>query len=86
MGLLDNTLTANYKYSHSNKENLPLPIQMQLSEKTKPFCHFFITFWNLHYILNILGKNEPHSLSISEVIESNRHAYLNAKKVLLNKR
>ena len=51
---------------------------MQLSEKTKPFVNFLLHFWNLHYILNILGKNEPHSLSISEVIESKRHAYLNA--------
>ena len=28
-----NTLTANYQYSHSNAENLPLAIEMQLSEK-----------------------------------------------------
>ena len=28
-----NTLTANYEYSHSNAENLPLAIEMQLSEK-----------------------------------------------------
>ena len=27
-----NTLTANYEYSRSNRENLPPPIQMQLSE------------------------------------------------------
>ena len=35
-------LTANYKYSHSNRENLLLPIQMQLSEKVKTFSQFFI--------------------------------------------
>ena len=28
-----NTLTANYEYSRSNKENLPLPIQIKLSKK-----------------------------------------------------
>ena len=33
LGLLDNTLTAYYEYSRSNKENLPLPIQMKLSKK-----------------------------------------------------
>ena len=27
-GLLVNTLTANYEYSRSNRENLPVPIQM----------------------------------------------------------
>ena len=25
LGLLDNTLTANYEYSRINRENLPLP-------------------------------------------------------------
>ena len=30
-----NTLTANYEYSPSKRENLPLPIQMQISEKQK---------------------------------------------------
>ena len=35
-------LTANYKYSHSNRENLLLPIQMQLSEKVQTFSQFFI--------------------------------------------
>ena len=39
-----NTLTANYEYSRSNRENLPLPIQMQLSGKPKKFCQFFIAF------------------------------------------
>ena len=38
-------LTANYEYSRSNKENLPLPIQMQLSEKRKTFCEFSIAFF-----------------------------------------
>ena len=32
-GLLVNTLTANYDYSRSNRENLPLPIQIKLSKK-----------------------------------------------------
>ena len=35
---------ANYEYSHSNRENLLLPIQMQLSEKPKKVCGFFIAF------------------------------------------
>ena len=39
-----NTLTANYEYSRSNTDNLPLPVQMQLSEKLKTFYEFSISF------------------------------------------
>ena len=39
-----NTLTANYEYSRSYTENLPLPMKMQVSEKPKTFCQFFIAF------------------------------------------
>ena len=35
-------MTANYEYSHSNTENLPLPVQMQLSKKLWTFFQFFI--------------------------------------------
>ena len=34
LGLLANTLTANYEYSRSNRENLPLVIQIQLRKIT----------------------------------------------------
>ena len=37
-----NTLTTDYEYYHSNRENLPLPIQKQLAEKLKTFFKFFI--------------------------------------------
>ena len=33
LGLLVNTLIANYEYSRSNRENLALPIQIKLSKK-----------------------------------------------------
>ena len=46
-----NTLTADYECNRSNMENLPLPIQMQLSKKTKTFCRVFIAF--LESALNI---------------------------------
>ena len=42
-----NTLTANYEYSCRNRENLPLPIQMQLSEKVNFFSEIFITFFGI---------------------------------------
>ena len=44
LGLLVNTLTASYEYSRSNRENLPLPIQMYLSEKSKTFSQLLIAF------------------------------------------
>ena len=53
-----NTLTANYEYSRSNGENLPLPIQTQLPEKSKTFFGLLLHFWNLHYILNTLKKKK----------------------------
>ena len=74
-----NTLTANYEYSRSDRENLPLPIQLQLSEKLKTFSQFFIEF--LESTLNLEHfekKDEPHSSSIYEVTDSERRAYLNA--------
>ena len=39
-----NMLTVDYEYSRSNRENLLLPIQMQLSEKPKKKYLIFIAF------------------------------------------
>ena len=39
-----NTLTANYECSRIDRENLPLPIQMQLSKKPKNLCGVFFAF------------------------------------------
>ena len=39
-----NMLTADYEYSRSNRENLLLPSQMQLSKKLKIFCYVLIAF------------------------------------------
>ena len=47
------TLTAYGKYPVQDCENLPLPIQMQLSEKPKSFSEFLFNFWILDQILNI---------------------------------
>ena len=33
LGLLVNTLTANYEFSRGNTDHLPLPIQIRLSKK-----------------------------------------------------
>ena len=42
LGLLLNTLTANYEYSGSNRDNLALPIQIQLSKKNINFSLHFL--------------------------------------------
>ena len=44
LGLLFNTLTATYQYSRSNRENLPLNIQIKLSKKRKLFAVFSFNF------------------------------------------
>ena len=39
--MLVNTLTGNYEYSRSNRENLPLPVEIKLSKKSTTFYAFF---------------------------------------------
>ena len=46
LGLFVNTLIACGKDSFSNRENLPQPIQMQLSKKQRHFCQSFLHFRN----------------------------------------
>ena len=50
MGLLLNTLAADETYPVLNRDNFVIPIQMQLSQKQKPFSEFFAAF--LKSILN----------------------------------
>ena len=51
-------LTANYEYSRSNGENLPLTIQIQLSENLKNFCRNFIAFLKSKVIFEHLKKKK----------------------------
>ena len=44
LGLLVNKLTADYWYYRSNRVNLSLPTQLQLSKKAKTICRNFIAF------------------------------------------
>ena len=48
VGVFANTLTADGKYPVQYYENLPLPIEMQLSQKRKTFSNFLFQFCNLH--------------------------------------
>ena len=68
---LVNTLAADEKYSFLNRDNLTIPIQMQLSQKQKKFSQFLATFLksklNLEYFRK---KDDAHSFCISEITES----------------
>ena len=42
------------------------------------FPAFFLHFWNLHEVCNVVKKNEPHRSYTSEVVDSKTSACLNA--------
>ena len=44
LGLVVNTIPVDEKYPVLNKENLTIPIQMQLSQKQKTFAQFLSCF------------------------------------------
>ena len=44
LGVFVNTLIGDGKYLFQDFQNLPLPIQMQISEKRKTFFEFFVPF------------------------------------------
>ena len=54
LGLLVNTLAADEKYPVPNRDNLTIPIQMQLSRKKKTFFLFYPAFlkssWNSEHL------------------------------------
>ena len=82
--LFVNTLTAEYKYSRRDMQTFAQQVQTSLSLKQKTFSGFFIAFLkstsNGEYFQK---KEEPSSLSISEIIDSQSGGYLSAWKALL---
>ena len=71
LGLLVNTLAADEKNPVLNRDNLTIPIQMQLSQKQKTFSQFFAAF--LKSTLNFKhfeSKDDPHRFCIFEVTDS----------------
>ena len=87
LALLDNTSTANHEYSRSNRETLPLQIQITLSKKPSSLLPYFFCYF-LESTLNFQcseTKHELHRSNITEVIHSGRCAYLNAKQELFLK-
>ena len=71
LGLLVETLAADKKYRVLNRDNLTIPIQMQLSEKGKTFSGLFTAVLqprlNFKYFET---KDDPHRFSFSEITDS----------------
>ena len=70
-GLLVNILAIAKKYLVLHRDNLTIPIQMQLSQKRKNFSQYFVAF--LKYSLSFKHfekKDVPHSFCISKITES----------------
>ena len=84
LGLFVRTLTAEYTYSRRNMQTFKQQVQTPLSLKQKTFSGFFIAFlkstWNGEHFQK---KGESSSLSISEIFNSKKGAYLSAWKALL---
>ena len=79
LDLLDNMLSANYEFSWSNRENLHLAMQINLSKKPSRISGVFLSIFGMYIKFPMFWKKKrPHRLSISEVIESEICGYLNA--------
>ena len=64
-------MAAGEKYPVLNRDNLTIPIQMQLSQKPNTFCQFFAAF--LKFLFNFKyfeTKYIPHRFCISEITDS----------------
>ena len=71
MGLLVKKLAADDKYPVLNRDNLTIPIQMQLSQKKKTFSQFFAAFLKSRLNFEYFEKKDyPHSFCISEITNS----------------
>ena len=85
LGQFVNTLTADYKYSRYNQENLWQEAKMQTSLKLKACSRFFIAFLkstlNFEYFEK---KHQSQSLSVTEVINCETGSYLNVQKAIFH--
>ena len=60
--LFVNTLTVDEKHYLLNRDNLTQPIQIQFSQKQKPFSEVFITFpKSLLYFKHLPKKDDAYS-------------------------
>ena len=70
--MLINTLPTDEKYPLLNRENLMIPIEMQLSQKNKKtFYQFSASFLKSRLNFESFEKeDQPHSFCISEITDS----------------
>ena len=63
-----NTLVTDEKYPVLNRENLTIPIQMQLSQKQITFSQFYAAFWKSGLNFECFEKkDDPDSFCISKI-------------------
>ena len=71
LGLLVNILAADEKYPVLNRDNLAIPIQMQLRHKQKAFSQFFAAFLKCRFnFKHFKKKDDPHRFCIFEITNS----------------
>ena len=84
LGLLVNTLASDEKNPVFNRDNLTIPIQMQLSQKHKSFCEFFTEFFK--YTSNFEHfdkKDDPYRFCISGITDS-ENVIIQCRKTLVS--
>ena len=70
LGLLVNTLAADEKYPVLHRDNLTIPIQMQISQKQKTFAEFFASnFKSRLNFKHFFKKDDSHRFCIFEVTD-----------------
>ena len=71
MGLLVKTLAADEKYPVLYRENLKVPIEVQLPQKQKTFSEFFSAFLKCTLKFEYFEKKDDcHGFCISEITDS----------------
>ena len=71
LGLFVNILIADEKYNVLTRDNLTIPIQMQLSPKQKTFSQFFAEFFkSISNFIFFEKQDHPHRFCISEITTS----------------
>ena len=73
LGLLVNTLAADEKYPVLNRDNLTIPIEMQLSQEEKRFSPVLAALSKSSLnVEHFEKKDDPHRFCISEITDSQK--------------
>ena len=76
-------MTADGKYFVWDCENLPVPIQMQLSKNQKMFLNILSHFLNLHQILNILKQTMILKANVLQKLQTMKNSLRSPSKKCL---